>query len=227
MMASYLEYTNIADNGVQDDEHAQELANFMLDILSKAANLWESDCRNVNSILSLITAVDRVVSFLRAASEVVDADQDQWVSLSDVFSDLLAILNERERNLSTRATTTTRMQCSVLRHTGEPGRPPLNIPAEMVEDLRGYGFSWQKISEVLGVSRWTLRRRVSEKNLPNQREFSLISDDELDALIREYFNSHGTSGQTYVSGYLRSLGTHIQRQRIRDCMTRLNPDMQF
>ena len=59
----------------------------------------------------------------------------------------------------------------------------------MVEDLRGYGYSWQKISEILEVSRWTLQRRVGEMNLPNLREFSLISNDELDALIKEYMQS--------------------------------------
>ena len=52
-----------------------------------------------------------------------------------------------------------------------------------------------------------------------------MSNDELDALVKEYINRHGeTSGQAYVTGYRRSLGLHIQRQRIRDCMARLNPD---
>lgn len=222
-MASHVEYTNIEEDA-QDHVNVEELANFLLDILSKTTNLWESDSTNVNSISSLITSVDRVVSFLRAEAEVVDADQDQWISLAGVFSELLVVLNERELNLSTRPTSTTRLQCSI-RHTGEPGRPPLNVPAEMVEDLRGYGFSWQKISEILGISRWTLHRRVREMNLPNLREFSLISNDELDALVKEYINRHGeTSGQAYVTGYLRSIGLHIQRQRIRDCMARLNPD---
>ena len=66
-------------------------------------------------------AQDRVVSFLRAEAEVVDADQDQWISLAGVFSELLVVLNERELNLSTRPTSTTRLQCSI-RHTGGPGR---------------------------------------------------------------------------------------------------------
>ena len=170
-MASDNESTNIDDVNVEE-----ELANFLLDILRKMDDLWGSDCRNVNSILSLTTVVDQAVGFLRAAAEVVDADQDQWVSLAGVFSELLPCLNERQRDLLVRPTTTTRMQCSAMQ-TGQPGRPPLNIPAEMIEFLRGYGFSWQKISEILGVSRWTLHRRVREMNLPNLREFSLISND--------------------------------------------------
>ena len=221
-MASDIESTNIDDVNIEE-----ELANVLLDILCKTDDLWGSDCRDVNSILSLTTVVDQAVGFLRAAGEVIDADQDQWVSLAGVFSELLACLNEQQPDLLVRPTTTKRMHCSVMR-TGQPGRPPQNIPAEMVEDLRGYGFSWQKISEILGVSRWSLHRRVREMNLPNIREFSLISNDELDTLVKEYINRHGeTSGQTYITGYLRSLGLHIQRQQIRDCMARVNSDNAF
>ena len=99
-MASHVEYTNIEEDG-QDHVNVEELAYFLLDILSKTANLWESDSTNVDSISSLITSVDQVVSFLRAEAEVVDADQDQWISLAGVFSELLVVLNERELNLST------------------------------------------------------------------------------------------------------------------------------
>ena len=98
---------------------------------------------------------------------MVDADRDQWISLAGVFSEVLVVLNERELNLSTRPTSTTRLQYSI-RHTGEPGRPPLNVPAEMVEDLRGYGYSWQKISgslkmdvtETCGINEFTKPTRI-------------------------------------------------------------------
>ena len=116
-MASHVKYTNIEEDA-QDHVKVEELANILLDILSKTANLWESESTNVNSISSLITSVDRVVSFLRTEAEVVDADQDQWISLAGVFSELLVVLNERELNLSTRPTSTTRIQCSI-RHPNQ------------------------------------------------------------------------------------------------------------
>ena len=43
---------------------------------------------------------------------------------------------------------------------GGPGRPSVNIPPEVLEELRGLGFTWQKIASVFGVSRWTIMRRV-------------------------------------------------------------------
>ena len=209
---------------IEDVNMGEELANFLLDVLDKTENLFDSDCMNANAILSQITVVDQTVSFLRAVAEIADPDQDHWISMAGVFSEALACLKQRELDLIARPTTTTMMQCSV-RHTGEPGRPQLNIPAEMIDDLRGYGFSWSKISRILGISRWTLYRRVRDMGLTNLGEFTLISDTELDRLVMEYVNRHGTtSGYTYIAGYVRSLGLRIQRHQIRECMTRLNPD---
>ena len=41
---------------------------------------------------------------------------------------------------------------------GLPGRLKYKHPAETLEELHGVGFSWEKISKILGVSRWTIRR---------------------------------------------------------------------
>ena len=44
-------------------------------------------------------------------------------------------------------------------------------------------------------------------------------------LIMECINRHGTtSGQSYVIGYIKSLGYHVQRSRIRECLARLDPE---
>ena len=43
---------------------------------------------------------------------------------------------------------------------GGPGRPSVNILPEVLEELRGLGFTWQKIASIFGVSRWTIMRRV-------------------------------------------------------------------
>ena len=89
-------------------------------------------------------------------------------------------------------------------YTGRAGRPSFQIPQEMLEDLRGFGFSWQKIADILGVSRWTIYRRVQEYGLKSMSDFSLMSDGELDNIISEYMNQHGkTTGQSYITGYLR------------------------
>jgi len=109
--------------------------------------------------------------------------------------------------------------------TGRAGRPSFQIPQEMLEDLRGFGFSWQKIGDILGVSRWTIYRRVQEYGLTYMSDFSLMSDGELDNIVSEYMNQHGkTTGQSYITGYLRSKGLRVQRSRVRQSMARRDPE---
>ena len=51
-------------------------------------------------------------------------------------------------------------------------------------------------------------------------DFSLMSDGELDNIISEYMNQHSkTTGQSYITGYLRSKGLRVQKS-----MARLDPE---
>ena len=59
------------------------------------------------------------------------------------------------------------------------GRPRFDIPGEMLEELRELGFSWIKIGEMLGISRWTIHRRVEEFGSQNMTEFHHLPDEEL------------------------------------------------
>jgi len=108
---------------------------------------------------------------------------------------------------------------------GCPGRPRFVIRPEMLEELRELGFSWTKIGKMLGVSRWTIHRRVKEYGLENMTGFHHLPDDELDKKVKEFILNHGcTPGQGYVEGYLKSVGVRIQRRRIRESMARVDPN---
>lgn len=109
--------------------------------------------------------------------------------------------------------------------TGNHGRPSLIIPQELIENLRCCGFySWTEIARMLQVSRWTLYRRVKEYNLQDVGRFSDLSDEELDSLIRGYISRHGnTTGESYLIGYMRFLHLRVQRDRIRESLTRVDP----
>lgn len=99
-----------------------------------------------------------------------------------------------------------------------------DIPAEVLEELKDLGFTWSKISEMLGVSRWTIARRVTMFGLQNLTQFSSLTDDELDELVKDYVSNHGEAiGQTYVAGYTKSLGFRVQRRRTRESLARVDP----
>ena len=68
--------------------------------------------------------------------------------------------------------------------TKGPGRPCFYIPRDVLLELPGLNFSWGKISKLFGVSRWTVMRRVQEYGLSELQQFSDISDDRIDAIIK-------------------------------------------
>ena len=54
--------------------------------------------------------------------------------------------------------------------------------------------------------------------------FSMISDGQLDNLVERFMSDHGTLvGYYLVSGHLRSLGLRVQRDRIMESISRVDP----
>lgn len=199
----------------------EDLLTFLHTVLDKAEESLLGDCSSDS--LQTQTVVDQTVSLLRTLAENDNDFQDTWSSLASAFYDVFQCLREKNLDLNNRPTSVA--QVSIASNcTGRAGRPSFQIPQEMLEDLRGFGFSWQKIADIFGVSRWTIYRRVQEYGLKSMSDFSLMSDGELDNIISEYMNQHGqTTGQSYITGYLRSKGLRVQRSRVHQSMARLDP----
>ena len=120
-------------------------------------------------------------------------------------------------------TTVVKNVCPRLK-SGAPVKLAFDISAELLEDLLGLGFTYTRIAQTLGVSRWTISRRIKDYGLEDFGSFSKLSDDELEDVVRGYIREHGaTRGQVYVKGYLRSLGLRVQRIVVRECLARLDP----
>lgn len=116
------------------------------------------------------------------------------------------------------------LQCPPVIRTVTPGRPRLDIREDVLIQLRSFGFTWKNISQMLLVSRWTIRRRVIEYGIQEITGYSNISDEELDIIVREFSGQHGSLvGCSIVNGHLRSLGLRLQRQRVRESLARVDP----
>lgn len=93
--------------------------------------------------------------------------------------------------------------------TNNIGRPKLEISEHVLLQLRSLGFKWKQISEMLLVSRWTIRRRVVEFGIQETAGFTDITDAELDGLVQKFMLEHGSlMGCAMISERLRSLGLH-------------------
>jgi len=71
--------------------------------------------------------------------------------------------------------------------TGGPGRPSFYIPKELLTELLDLHFSWT-IAKMFGVSRWTIMRRVEEYGSTHLQQFSEISDEMIDNIIKDYIS---------------------------------------
>ena len=107
---------------------------------------------------------------------------------------------------------------------GQVGRPKYDIKEETLIELRSLGFSWEDIARMLLVSRWTIHRRVSEFGLNHLPRFSDVTDEQLNSKVSAFLREHGCLvGSSMVLGHLRSEGLIIQRERVRKCLARVDP----
>lgn len=106
--------------------------------------------------------------------------------------------------------------------TGNAGRPQLVVNIEQIELLRSSDFTWDEVSQIVGVSRTTLWRKLHKLGVPLEK-YSDIDDSELDQLVREIQLNSPNVGVSMLQGHLRSSGLKVQRQRVRESVLRINP----
>lgn len=115
--------------------------------------------------------------------------------------------------------------CTTANH-GFVGRPHYQLTQDQIQILRDeLGFRWVDIAAILGVSPRTLNRRRREFSWPVGQDynFSTISAEELDRVVREILTLTPQSGLGLVRGALRSRGLRLQRRRVIETLQRLDP----
>ena len=101
------------------------------------------------------------------------------------------------------------------------GRPRYNITKEQIETLRETGMNWKKITLCLGISESTLYRRRQEFGI--YESFVDISYEELYTVITGMLTQTPYAGESYVSGGLRARGSFVQRYRLREILSQIDP----
>ena len=89
-----------------------------------------------------------IYGLLRTLAQNFYDFQDTWSSLASAFYDVLQCLWEKNLHLNNRPTAVAEVSIA-SKCTGRARRPSFQIPQEMLEDLRGFGFSWQKNSRYI------------------------------------------------------------------------------
>ena len=95
------------------------------------------------------------------------------------------------------------------------------IPKFLIENLIDDGFSVIEMSNILCVSERTVLIRMVEYGL-TIRNFSNISDDQLDSDVLALTNDYPFCGETVLRELLKGRGIIIQRYQFRDSMHRVS-----
>ena len=101
---------------------------------------------------------------------------------------------------------------------GKVGRPRYLVDGSRVAELKHMGFTDALVATILGVSRTTLWRRCGPL-----RQFSTISDDDLDDKVTEIKREHSLIGERLLDGMLIAENLKIPRRRLRESIHRVDP----
>ena len=107
---------------------------------------------------------------------------------------------------------------------GLRGRPRLDISNDQLQYLLELGFSCPQIANVLGVSLSTVRRRMTDYNLSVSAQYSQITDQELDAIVKDIKIAFPNCGYRLMHGHLLTRGHRITQMRIKEALHRVDPD---
>lgn len=111
----------------------------------------------------------------------------------------------------------------VSNKTGRRGQPQKVISEAFLREAfrSGRNISIRKLAKSLNVHTNTVRKYMQEYGITRQ-SFSDISDESLDAMVKEYKESHPSTGIRYIRGYLSQHGVRVQRERVVDSLTRVD-----
>ena len=107
---------------------------------------------------------------------------------------------------------------------GTIGRPAFVVPCDVLRHLLEVHLSVPAISDLLGVSVSTIRRRMNNYNLSVHDTYANIGDEELDYYIESVHNGHPTWGVRQTYGHLISIGIRVQYHRVRESLGRIDPE---
>lgn len=107
--------------------------------------------------------------------------------------------------------------------TGRPGQPAYNLDLQRALLLHDLGNSWEDVAGAMGVTSRTIYNHLERHGLsPARKEWTKISEDDLDEIVAKFSLEHPYSGCSVVMGHLESQGIHLPRLRIQQSLKRVD-----
>ena len=202
----------MAENDVGDNLNLREMVYRKL--CSVEQLLTEQTNNNLLDIPSFLETIETLMQCVVLLDSFETVSENVMCCLMQAHNLLSRNTNDIRRNNN---------QAQLYDGTSSVGRPSLIISREQVEYLMDCNFTVKEMSDILGVSKRTVERRMSQYELTNMNGFTAINDERLDAIVSEIKSLSPDCGFKLLSGYLRARNIHVQRRRVRESLTRVDP----
>ena len=109
-------------------------------------------------------------------------------------------------------------------HTGKRGRPAYVIKKDQLEFLLDLRFNLHDISQIIGVSVRTIERRMEQFGLTQSaRQYSSLSETEVEDIIKQLKLEFPRLGYRQVMGILRSRNIFLKREAVMNAIRKCDP----
>ena len=107
-------------------------------------------------------------------------------------------------------------------HTGRSGRPRKVLSEPILREMfrPGRNINVSQAARALKVHRHTVARYLQSYQI--KKEYSQLSDEELDTLVEEFKKKRPTTGLSYLQGHILQRGWRIQRHRLLASISRVD-----
>lgn len=102
------------------------------------------------------------------------------------------------------------------------GRPSVEVEESRLTFFVENGFKVEEMALMLKCSKRTVEKKLRAYAL-SSRDYTDISDVDLDEILSQWCCSFPCCGVKMMTSKLRSQGIHVQRERIRQSMKRIDP----
>jgi len=194
----------------QANQAIRDCCSFVLDVVEQGIIQIQSTIMDLahqgdNDIIEgLLLKADRIVRWVLGVLPYIEGDDllRSVITIREALSDSL----ENSYHLTRR------------------GRPTLPIEESHIKFYVEYNFTIAQIADMFGCSKRTIERRMQQYGIRMCERYSTINDHDLKELILALTHNNPNLGERSVDGILRSSGTIVQRQRIRDALWSVDPE---
>lgn len=138
----------------------------------------------------------------------------------DIPHEVYNALNQIHQMVTDKMTKDTHIMVS--QEKGRNGRPRILISEDSVCQLLDLGLPVTCIARLLGVSKFTVHRRMAYWGLSVKATYSNLTDEELDSVVETIHTSNPNAGYRMMMGLLRAQGIRVQWDRVRSSMHRVD-----